>query len=201
MCAQDDFGFGGWAEWFGPAFGGHGRRGRHRGRHGFRARVFDRGDLKYVILRLLRGKPMHGYEIMQALEEESGGWYTASPGTVYPALQMLQDQGYVVSEEKDGKRVYSITDEGRAFLETHSDRLEDVMGRVSDFAERFSGGDMGELGRSFMRLATVSWEEAFKRMGDPAKLAEWKEIIERATREMRGGSRSGRDKNGEASHA
>lgn len=198
MCARHhDFGFGGWADWFGPAFGGPGGR-RRRKHRGFRARIFDRGDLKYVILRLLRTKPMHGYEIMQALEEESCGLYSPSAGTVYPALQMLQDQGYVVSEEREGKRVYSITEDGRAFLERHSDRLEDAMGRVSEFAERITGSEMAELTRSFVRLATVSWEEAFRRMGDPARLAEWKAIIERATREMRGGSRSHSE--GEASH-
>ena len=75
------------------------------GSRGMRFRMFDRGDLKYMILRLLSEKPMHGYEVMRALEEESGGCYSASPGSVYPTLQMLEDQGYVVCEEKQGKKV------------------------------------------------------------------------------------------------
>ena len=59
---------------------------------------------------------MHGYEVMQALEERSGGWYKASPGSVYPTLQMLEDQGLVSCREEDGKRVYAITDEGREYV-------------------------------------------------------------------------------------
>jgi DNA-binding PadR family transcriptional regulator len=107
---------GGFAAFCGPmgfAFGA--------GRRGMGFRVFDRGDLKYVILKLLSKKPMHGYEVMRALEEESCGCYSASAGSVYPTLQMLEDQGYVVCEEKEGKKVYSITEEGRAFLEENGD--------------------------------------------------------------------------------
>lgn len=191
MCAgRRDFGFRTWTDWCGPEFEtvfGRGRRGR--GTRG-RGRVFDRGDLKYAILKLLRDKPMHGYEVMQALAEESGGWYTPSPGSVYPALQMLQDQGHVESEEQaGGKRVYRITADGRRFLEEHSERVDDVMDRVSDFAERFTAGDMGELSRAFVQLAQVSWQEAFRRRGDAERIAELKEIIERATREMRSARR------------
>lgn len=179
---RNDFGFAGWAAacGAGPGFTGFGRKGG-----AFRSRMFDRGDLKYVILRLLVEKPMHGYEIMQALGEESGGWYTPSPGSVYPALQLLQDQGYVVSEEQDGKRVYSITAEGRELLSRHSERVDDVFDRVTDFAERFSGGGMRDLTRSFVKFAQVSWEEATHRAGDTSALSELREIIERATREMR----------------
>jgi DNA-binding PadR family transcriptional regulator len=80
---------------------------------GFKWRFYDRGDLKFVILRLLKDKPMHGYEVMRALEEESGGWYRASAGSVYPTLQMLEDQGYVAVQEQEGARKsYSITDAG-----------------------------------------------------------------------------------------
>jgi DNA-binding PadR family transcriptional regulator len=198
MCARhDDFGFGAWTH-FGPGFGHRGGRGR--GRRGFRARPFDRGDLKYAILGLLREKPMHGYEIMQALEQESGGLYSPSPGSVYPALQLLQDQAYVRSEEQDGKRIYTITEEGLAFLERHSERVDDVMDRVSEFTERFTSGELGDVGRSFMKFAQASWEEAFRRMGDKPRMAELKEIIERATRDVR--ASAGRSQGGgEASHA
>jgi DNA-binding PadR family transcriptional regulator len=176
MCARrhhDPFGFGAGAWWW-P--GGQ--------RHGFRGKVFDRGDLKFMILRLLARKSMHGYEVMQALEQESGGWYAASAGSVYPVLQMLQDQGYVSSEERDGKRVYSITAEGRAFLERNRDRVDDVLDRVSDVAERFSGGAMGEVARAFMRLAQASFEEAMRHSNDAEAMKRVREILERATRDI-----------------
>jgi DNA-binding PadR family transcriptional regulator len=79
----------------------------------FHGRLFEKGDLKYVVLQLLSERAAHGYEVIKALEERFGGMYTPSAGAVYPTLQMLEDMGYVTSEQQDGKRVYSITDEGR----------------------------------------------------------------------------------------
>lgn len=190
---NDEFDFGAaWGAWAGPwgmrgSRAGGGRRGRAGGR------VFDRGDLKYAVLRLLARKDMHGYEVMQALEDESGGWYTASPGSVYPVLQMLQDQGYVTAREEEGKRVYSITPTGRAFLEENSDRVEDVMDRVSEFASRFTGSGMGDVTRSFMKLAQASFEAA-THGGDAATMRRVREILDQATKDMkaaRGGNGSG----------
>lgn len=189
---NNDWGFGAdWTAWtqgpwnwgFGPRPGRGSRASRGTGRRG--GRVFDRGDLKYAVLRLLDRKPMHGYEVMQALEEESGGWYTASPGSVYPVLQMLQDQGHVTSEDEDGKRIYRITAEGRAFLRENSDRVEDVMDRVSEFATRFSGEGMGEVARAFVRLAQTSFEEAVRRSGEAESLTRIREILDGATKEVK----------------
>ena len=84
---------------------------RGRGR-----RFFGRGDLKFALLELLIERPMHGYEMMKELQERSRGMYTASPGSVYPTLQMLEDRDFVTVSEADGKKVYTITDAGRAFL-------------------------------------------------------------------------------------
>lgn len=78
---------------------------------------FGRGAVKFIVLDLLKDKPKHGYEIMKDLEAKAGGFYAASPGTVYPTLQMLEDQGYVTSRSEDGKKVYEITAAGRAYLE------------------------------------------------------------------------------------
>src|SRR5579871_2146742 len=111
-----------WAD-DGPAdwpFGRWGRRGGPFGFGGFypgqRDRFFGRGDLKYVILELLKDQPRHGYDIIRALEERMRGAYRPSPGSVYPTLQMLEDGGFVASEQVAGKRVYTITDEGRTEL-------------------------------------------------------------------------------------
>src|SRR4030042_1692422 len=82
----------------------------------WRASPFHRGNLKYVILDLIKDKPRHGYEIIRLLEERSHGFYTPSPGAVYPTLQFLEETGYVEAAQHDGKRIYSITDEGRRFL-------------------------------------------------------------------------------------
>src|SRR5438105_4183173 len=99
-------GFGGPGPFGGHGFGGPPWSRMHRAR---------RGDVKYVILRALSEQPRHGYDIIRELEDSSG--YRISPGSVYPTLQMLEDAGLVTSEQVEGKRVYTITDEGRAQLE------------------------------------------------------------------------------------
>ena len=166
-----------WDGWMFSGFGA-GAGGRSRWR------MYDRGDLKFVILKLLRGRPMHGYEVMRALEEQSGGCYRASPGTVYPTLQMLEDQGYVRVVEEEGRRVYHITEVGRAHLDQNQDVVEDIADRVSDFTSRFFRAEMGELAGRFGRLAQVTFERMVKWPGDEEVSARVKEVIERALRDM-----------------
>src|SRR5437773_11986931 len=128
------FGFG-----FGPrgfAWAGGGPR---------RRQWFEAGDMKYVILKLLRDKPRHGYEVMKELEERMHGCYSPSPGTVYPTLQWLEDEGLVVAKDVDGKKVYEITDQGKQFLEEHKDMVEDIFDRVKDAVDQALGGSMAEL--------------------------------------------------------
>lgn len=93
-----------------------------RGREGFRGRRGRgrRGDVRYAVLALLAERPMHGYEMMQELAERTKGLWRPSPGSLYPALQLLEDQGLVRSESAEGRRQYTLTDEGRAHLEAHS---------------------------------------------------------------------------------
>jgi DNA-binding PadR family transcriptional regulator len=75
-----------------------------------------RGDLKYLILELLSEGARHGYDIITALEEKSGGRYRPSPGSVYPTLQLLEEGGYVTGEEREGKRIFQLTEAGRKYL-------------------------------------------------------------------------------------
>ena len=88
--------------------------------------MFRRGDFKYLILDLLKGKPCYGYELIRELEERFHGFYSPSPGVVYPTLQYLEDMGYVTSKEQDGKKVYTITKEGMRFLEDQSQAVNDI---------------------------------------------------------------------------
>lgn len=91
-----------------------------------RGSSFQKGDLKYVILDLLKDKPRHGYDIIRELEELSYGFYKPSPGVIYPTLQMLEEMGYARSTEQEGKRVYAITEEGSEFLKDQSNIADDV---------------------------------------------------------------------------
>jgi DNA-binding PadR family transcriptional regulator len=112
-----------------PGFGGHGR-GAGPGRpfpFGFgrglgRGRAMRRGDVRAAILAVLADHPMHGYQVMQELAERSGGAWAPSAGSVYPTLQQLEDEGLVRSEEQDGRRVFTLTDEGRV----HASRARDA---------------------------------------------------------------------------
>src|SRR4030088_3828955 len=97
-----------------------------------RRRMFEGGDLKYVILDQLKDKPAHGYELIKALEERFGGFYAPSPGAVYPTLQMLEDMGYVNSVQEDGRKIYSITDAGRAFMTERRPQVDEVFSRMKE---------------------------------------------------------------------
>jgi DNA-binding PadR family transcriptional regulator len=172
---------------FGPrfwAFGGPGGGGEHRRRHRWRKQVFESGEVKYVILRLLKEKPRHGYEIMKELEEKLGGWYTPSAGTVYPTLQLLEDQGYVRVVEAEGKKVYHITTEGEAFLEEHRDVIDDIFARVREAVRGFTGGPMGEMSQAFARLASLAYGEAWRSGPGEGRAQKIVEILRKAAQEI-----------------
>ena len=96
------------------AFGRHGGGpGGPRGPRGGRTR---RGDIRFALLSALSDEPAHGYELIQRLEERTGGRWKPSPGSVYPTLQMLEESGMVTGSQQDDKRVYAITDAGRTAL-------------------------------------------------------------------------------------
>lgn len=80
-------------------------------------RFFSRGGVKYALLELLLIEPMHGYQMMKHLEEQSAGTYKPSAGSIYPTLQMLRDQGFVSAKKADGKKIFEITEDGRVFLQ------------------------------------------------------------------------------------
>src|SRR5215211_6725890 len=102
----------------------HQENNMHRTRH-FRGRHMShrgrRGDVRGAVLALLAEEPMHGYEMIQRLEERTGGRWRPSAGSIYPTLQLLEDEGLVSSEEVDGRRVFSLTDDGRKAAEERGD--------------------------------------------------------------------------------
>ena len=168
--------------------------GPRRRRHHMKWKIFERGDLKFVILRLVSKRPMHGYEVMKALEEESKGYYRPSPGSVYPTLQMLQDEGYVTVEEQEGKKIYTITDAGVTYLGDNEDVVDDVFDRVEHFTDRFFGGDMRALSRSFSKLAQLTFDQAFQWGAEPEDLARMNEILEKAVDDMRATRKGARER-------
>jgi len=138
---------------FGPGFGGHGFGGPGHGR-GPWARA-KRGDVRAAILLALSDEPMHGYQIMQQLEQRSGGAWRPSPGSVYPTLQLLEDQGLIKGEEAEGKRVFSLTEAGVAEAAVVKERLGD-----SPFGE---GGEQNP--RAALFQAVIALHGATKQVG------------------------------------
>ncbi len=106
--------------------GDAGHRGRGRG-----SRLFEHGDLRLVIVALLAEKPRYGYDIIKALEERVGGGYSPSPGVVYPTLTLLEEMGHaVVSEERAGRKLYTLSPEGQTFLEANRPAADAVLTRL-----------------------------------------------------------------------
>jgi DNA-binding PadR family transcriptional regulator len=156
---------------------------RHEKRHG-RRQWFGAGEMKFVILRLLREKPRHGYEIIKALEEKTGGCYSPSAGTVYPTLQLLEDQGYVRIVEAEGKKVYHITPEGEQFLDQNKSTVDDIADRVKDAVNGLAGGAMGELNQTFGRLARLSYTKAWRGGPESDTAKRVVDILKRAVTEL-----------------
>ncbi|OBR64282.1 hypothetical protein A7K91_12205 [Paenibacillus oryzae] len=110
-------------------------------------RYFSRGGVKFALLELLEEENMHGYQMMKALEEQSGGTYQPSAGSIYPTLQMLRDQGFVESSKKDGKQVFQITAEGRIYLREENEKSETASLCERECKTRNRNtGDAGDVG-------------------------------------------------------
>jgi DNA-binding PadR family transcriptional regulator len=137
---------------FGPGFGPGFERGR--GRRGAR-----RGDVRAAVLTLLLERPMHGYELIQEIEQRSGGVWRPSPGSIYPTLQLLADEGLVSGDESGGRRLFTLTDAGREQAQRHQDRSPFAGKRDETFeaAHRFRS-ELGQLGMAVRQVAMVGTE-------------------------------------------
>ena len=165
-------------------WGGWWRGGWHHARRGGRQQMFESGEMKFVILRLLREKPRHGYEIIKALEEKFGGCYTPSAGTVYPTLQLLEDQGYIRGADEDGRKVYRITPEGEALLESRRDEVDEIFERVRETIRDVAGGGLGEVGSAFGRLASVTFSRAWRKSADDPAVTRVVEVLRQAAADI-----------------
>jgi len=178
---HDAFGPGGFGPGFGPGgFGpggpGFGGPGGHRGRG--RGRRAGRGDVRAAVLLLLAEEPMHGYQLIQRIGEKSGGVWRPSPGAIYPALNLLQDEGLVELNEGGGRRLASLTDAGRAYVTEHADELGEPFAEASS-GPRKAGFELREAGGALSQaIAQVA------RTGDAAQVAATVDVLARARREV-----------------
>jgi DNA-binding PadR family transcriptional regulator len=153
--------------------------------HGPGPRFFERGGIKFAILQMLKDKPRHGYDIIREMEERSGGFYSPSPGAVYPTLQALEDQDLVSSATEEGKKIYTVTEAGLAYLEEHKERAQCHRDRWE--AHWGGPGPQGEgwAAMSDMRETFHDVRRAVRRSAaDPAKLKEIGEVLEEAAKKV-----------------
>jgi DNA-binding PadR family transcriptional regulator len=136
-----------------------------------------RGDVRTAVLALLAEKPMHGYQIIREIEERSSGSWKPSPGSVYPTLQLLTDEGLISAQESDGRKTYSLTEEGRAVVGADSDRSapwESTGSRDS--------GRTGALPKAGIDLAQAVAQVG--RSGSPEQVKQAVDVLDEARRKL-----------------
>ncbi len=146
---------GGWGHrgWHGRGFGG-GREGRDGG--GRSRRMFDGGELRLVLLKLIADEPRHGYDLIRQIEELTGGAYAPSPGVVYPTITLLDDMGLIEVQQSEGaKKLFAVTDAGTAELEANAEQVAALIARLTTIGEERQKTDATSIRRAMGNLREV----------------------------------------------
>lgn len=139
---------------FGRGFGG--RRGPDGEGRGRRRRMFDSGELRLVLLRLIADEPRHGYDLIRQVEEMTGGAYAPSPGVIYPTLTLLDDMGQIEAATSEGSRkLFAVTAAGQAELDANHELVDMLMARLAAVGEERQRTDGGSVRRAMGNLRTV----------------------------------------------
>jgi len=182
--------FGGFGGRHGGGLGGMGGEDLLRAR-----RMLAQGDLRLLALALIAEAPRHGYEIIKLIEEKTADWYSPSPGIVYPTLTYLEEAGYVTAASEGAKKLYTITDEGRAYLATNRELADVVLDRLAALGERVNRwrraarGEEREQRRALPQLVEATLQHLRETIGkrldnDPDAEARLVEILARAAAEL-----------------
>ena len=156
---------------------------RHGGGRG-RRRMFDGGELKLVLLKLIEESPRHGYDLIREIEERTGGAYAPSPGVIYPTLTMLDEMGLIAEQQSEGaKKQYAITPEGSAHLAEHAAEVAELFARLEQLGEQRERTSAGPVRRAMFNLKIALKERL---AGDDASdtLHDVAEILDEAARKI-----------------
>jgi DNA-binding PadR family transcriptional regulator len=140
----------------------------------------ERGVVRYLVLDAIAAQPRHGYEIIQSIEERSGGSYRPSPGVIYPTLQLLEEMGHAKVEERDGRKVYALTAEGRKDLADHAEEVQDFYERSG--AENWDqyAEELGELMHRAGRLIRAFRRSARRARLTPSTMKKLRAVLDEA---------------------
>lgn len=193
---------------FSEGFGRGGGFGNFGDGDGFgRGRKFSSEDLQLMLLVLLAERPSHGYELIKALDARSNGFYSPSPGMVYPALTYLEELGYVSVTLEGNRKRYELSDEGRQYLDANRERADLILAKLTHFGRKMEvmrralAGEDPSDGTGWVRElidARRALKRALLRRTDvaPDEQRRIAAILERATQEIEGGSNGGGENSG-----
>jgi len=180
-------------KWWG--WGSHHGSSGSFGPWGHRSRFFESGEVRLAILSLLQEGPKHGYELIKELETRSGGLYRASAGTVYPTLQLLDDEGLIESERQDGKRVYHITPAGEAELTGEAETVRGIWDRAAHWEDwsHWMGPEAAVIAVPLAGLVKATFRAVTRAADDSFRRERILEILEKARHDLEklAGSRPG----------
>ena len=164
---------------------GDGREGggRHGGR---RKRMFESGELRLVMLELIAREPRHGYDIIRALEEMTGGSYAPSPGTVYPTLTYLEEMDLIEEiGDETSKRLFCITKAGKAYLKERREEVDRVMARLERTGARQDRVRRTELKTAIAKIGAAVWTRVAQEKADEEMVEDIAAILEKAAEDIR----------------
>jgi DNA-binding PadR family transcriptional regulator len=174
----------GFGHGFGHGFGVR-RGGGGRGERGERRRMFDSGELRLVLLKLIADEPRHGYDLIRQIEELTGGAYAPSPGVIYPTLTLLDDMGQIEAQQSEGaKKLFAITDAGRADLEANADVVDAAIARLTAVGEETQRTESASVRRAMGNLRQVLMDRLGDRDLDKAALHDIVALIDEAAQKI-----------------
>ena len=144
--------------------------------------MFDAGDVKLVILRLLAEQPSYGYQLIKTMEQRLAGGYTPSPGVIYPTLTMLEEEGLASSLTENNKKIYSLTQEGTEFLESNKERIGELFERMEETGRGFERGRSPEIMKAFMNLRSAVMARVSRESTKPEQISKITEAINAAAK-------------------
>jgi DNA-binding PadR family transcriptional regulator len=168
----------GWRSWGGDwGDDWSGRRGRRR--------QFDSAELRLILLKLIADQPRHGYDLIRAIEELTGGEYSPSPGVVYPTLTLLNDMGFIEQSETEGARkAFAITADGKTHLEEKAEEVQALFGRLEGLGAQQRRAEAAPIGRAVRNLLTALWQRVTNEDMDEERLHDIAAILDEAAQKI-----------------